>query len=128
MALPKIDPTSTQAWQQLTAHYNQIHNVSLRSLFKEDPKRATDFSIAWEGFFVDYSKNRITQQTMDLLLALANEVGLQQAITAYFGGDTINETEGRSVLHTALRAHRDDTVLVDGQNVVPEVYQVRKKR
>ncbi|MEM8507125.1 MAG: glucose-6-phosphate isomerase [Bacteroidota bacterium] len=127
MALPKIDPTTTTAWQQLNAHFDTVKNLQLTSLFQDDPKRAETFSIQWGNFFVDYSKNRITEETFNLLLQLAKETNLEAAIHAYFSGDSINETEGRAVLHTALRSKKDDTVLVAGKNVVPEVYTIREK-
>lgn len=127
MALPKIDPTTTKAWQHLKVHYDAIKDLRISASFQEDPKRAETFSIEWEGFFVDYSKNRITEETFDLLLQLAREMELEAAIQAYFSGDLINETEGRAVLHTALRAKKGDTVLVDGKNVIPEVFEIREK-
>ncbi len=127
MALPKIDPTTTPSWQQLTAHYEAIKALPLKSLFQNDPKRAETFSIEWDDFLVDYSKNRITEETVQLLLQLAREMQLGTAIEAYFSGDPINETEGRAVLHTALRATREETVMVAGKNVIPEVYEIREK-
>ena len=127
MALSKINPTTTESWKKLQAHFNQIQPQHLRTLFKENPNRASELSIHFEDFFVDYSKNRITQETMDLLLELAEEVKLKEAIDQYFQGENINETEGRAVLHTALRAKSDDSVEVNGKNIVPEVYEVRNK-
>ena len=127
MALPKIDPTTTLSWQQLTAHYDTIKALPLKSLFQNDPKRAETFSIEWDDFLVDYSKNRITEETVQLLLQLADEMQLGTAIEAYFSGDPINETEGRAVLHTALRATPEETVIVAGKNVIPEVYEIREK-
>ena len=84
-------------------------------------------TLLWNDFLVDYSKNRITEKTLKLLFELAEEVGLKEAISSYFKGDAINQTEGRAVLHTALRAKHDDEVHVDGENVVPEVYEVKEK-
>ena len=127
MALSKINPTTTESWKKLQAHFSQLQPQHLKTLFKENPKRASEFSIHFEDFFVDYSKNRITQKTMDLLLELAEEVELKGAIDQYFQGENINETEGRAVLHTALRAKSDDSVEVSGKNIVPEVYEVRNK-
>ncbi|WP_431125012.1 glucose-6-phosphate isomerase [Flagellimonas flava] len=127
MALPKINPTTTQAWKKLQNHFTQTHKTHLRELFANDPQRGTKFSLQWEDFLVDFSKNRITQETVDLLLELAEEVGLKNSIDSYFKGDLINQTEGRAVLHTALRAQKGDEVLVDGQNVVPEVFEVKEK-
>ncbi|WP_435623797.1 glucose-6-phosphate isomerase [Flagellimonas sp.] len=127
MALSKINPTTTESWKKLQTHFDQIRPQHLKTLFKENPNRASQFSIHFEDFFVDYSKNRITQKTLDLLLDLAEEVKLKEAITKYFKGENINETEGRAVLHTALRAKSGDSVEVNGKNIVPEVYEVRNK-
>ncbi|MCL6274053.1 glucose-6-phosphate isomerase [Muricauda sp. 2012CJ35-5] len=127
MALPKINPTTTEAWKNLKNHLDKTQETHLRELFKENPNRGPEFTIAWNDFLVDYSKNRITAETLELLLDLAQEVGLDEGIKNYFGGDEINQTEGRAVLHTALRANKDAEILVDGINVVPEVYEVRKK-
>ncbi|TMU55313.1 glucose-6-phosphate isomerase [Flagellimonas algicola] len=127
MALPKVNPTTTQAWKKLQNHFTQTQKTHLRELFAKDTQRGTKFSMQWEDFLVDFSKNRITQETVDLLLELAEEVGLKSSIDSYFKGDLINQTEGRAVLHTALRAQKEDEVLVDGQNVVPEVFEVKEK-
>ncbi len=127
MALTKIDPTTTEAWKKLKIHFDQLQPQHLKTLFKENPNRAKKFSIQWEDFFIDYSKNRINDETLDLLLDLAREVELEDAISKYFEGDTINATEGRSVLHTALRATPTESIFVDGANIVPEVTQVREK-
>ena len=127
MALKNTDPTNTESWKKLTEHYNNIKKSHLRDFFASDPERAEKFTIKWNDFLVDFSKNRITDETFQLLLQLADEVDLKDAIQKYFGGDAINRTEGRSVLHTALRAQRSDTAFVDGENVVPEVYQVKEQ-
>ena len=125
MSLENINPTTTSAWRKLTEHYNETKEKELKDLFEKDPKRATAFTRQWNDFLLDFSKNRITNTTVTHLLDLAKEVQLPDAITKYFGGDLINETEGRAVLHTALRAGKDDVILVDGVNVVPEIYEVR---
>lgn len=127
MALPKIDPTTTKAWSNLATHYEEIKNQHLKSFFESDPQRAEHFSIAWEDFYVDYSKNIVSEETLQLLLKLAEEVKLKDAIHSYFSGDTINETEGRAVLHTALRSKKGDTVKVGGSNVIEEVYRVKEQ-
>jgi len=127
MSLNSSNPTSTNAWKKLKAHFEQIQKEELKEMFSSDPNRAHNFSITWNDFLVDYSKNRISEETLTLLLELANEVQLTDAIQKYFQGDIINETEGRAVLHTALRAKETDTILVDGQNVIPEVYQVKEQ-
>ncbi|HMB62407.1 MAG TPA: glucose-6-phosphate isomerase [Eudoraea sp.] len=127
MPLENTDPTTTQAWKKLEEHYKESKELHLKELFVADKDRATTFTLEWNDFLVDYSKNLITEKTRSLLLALADEVHLGDAIAKYFGGDIINQTEGRAVLHTALRAGKRDTILVDGINVIPEIYDVRDK-
>ncbi len=126
MSLENTDPTTTNAWKKLQQHYTETKEDILKQHFADAPERAVKFSLQWKDFLVDFSKNRISGETMSLLVELAEEVGLKNAITSYFNGDAINETEGRAVLHTALRAKASDTVMVDGTNVVPEVYAVKK--
>lgn len=127
MALPTINPTTTEAWKKLQKHYQDTKDTHLRELFAADENRGKELSILWNDFLVDYSKNRITDETLKLLLELSDEVGLKAAIKSYFGGELINQTEGRAVLHTALRAKKDDKVLVDGVNIVDEVFEVKEK-
>ena len=127
MPLKSIDPTTTRAWKNLAEHYNEQHQQHLKTLFAQDPERASRFTLQWNDFLVDFSKNRINKETMELLLSLAEEMDLKGAIEKYFGGDLINQTEGRAVLHTALRTPAGGSVLVDGTNVVPEVQEVKKK-
>ncbi|WP_421810285.1 glucose-6-phosphate isomerase [Flagellimonas sp.] len=127
MALPKIDPTTTQSWKKLLAHYQENKDTHLRELFAQDVDRGKKFSLLWEDFLVDYSKNRVTDETLSLLQELAEEVKLKEAMDAYFGGELINQTEGRAVLHTALRAKKGDEVFVDGENIVEEVQAVKEK-
>jgi glucose-6-phosphate isomerase len=122
-----INPTTTVAWEKLQQHFEEIRDVEMKSLFLEDSQRANDLSISWEDFFVDFSKNRITKETQSLLLELAEECGLQEAIQSYYQGEIINRTENRPVLHTALRGEKLDEVLVEGQNVMPEVFDVKAK-
>ncbi|PHN95203.1 glucose-6-phosphate isomerase [Maribacter sp. 6B07] len=126
MALSKINPQQTDIWKKLTAHFEETKGTHLRALFSSDANRAEKFTLQWNDFLFDYSKNRITDETMQLLLQLADEVNLKGAIDDYYTGGHINETEGRAVLHTALRAKKDDEVLVDGVNVMPEVYEVKE--
>jgi len=125
MALPNTNPSSTAAWKAIQEHFETMKTVSMKNMFQEDPSRASKFHIQWNDFLIDYSKNRINQETMDLLLNLANEVHLKEAIAAYFEGEAINRTENRAVLHTALRAPENSVVTVDGQNVIPEIYEVK---
>ena len=127
MALQNTNPTSTAAWKAIQEHFETMKAVSMKKMFLEDPSRASKFHIQWNDFLIDYSKNRINQETMDLLLNLANEVHLKDAIAAYFDGEAINKTENRAVLHTALRAPENAVVNVDGQNVIPEIYEVKNK-
>lgn len=127
MALPKVNPSQTVAWQNIKSHFEKMQATSMKDLFASDAKRAEKFHIQWNDFLVDYSKNIVSQETLDLLLNLANEVDLKQAISSYFQGDIINQTENRAVLHTALRAKESVNVLVDGVNVMPEVYSVKNK-
>jgi glucose-6-phosphate isomerase len=127
MALSSVNPTKTKAWQQLQDHYNSQKNQSIKELFANNKDRAQKFQIQWNDFLVDFSKNNITEETIELLLQLANQTNLQEAIESYFGGENINQTEDRAVLHTALRANSDDVVLVNNQNVLPEIDAVKQK-
>ncbi len=126
MTLPKINPTATKAWSELASHFEASKEKQVKDLFLQDHKRAAKFAIEWKDFYVDFSKNRITDETLSLLLQLADEVHLKEAINNYYEGEKINQTESRAVLHTALRAKKGDTILVDGVNVVPEVYGVKE--
>lgn len=127
MALPSINPTTTKAWKALQDHYQNVKGKHLKELFAEDDNRAANFSVDWNDFYVDYSKNRIDATTKKLLIDLAREVQLGKAIQSYFGGETINATEERAVLHTALRTPANHTVTLDGQNVIPEITVVKNK-
>jgi glucose-6-phosphate isomerase len=127
MALNTINPTETPAWKKLQAHYFEMQKASMTAMFQADTSRTEKFHLKWNDFLVDYSKNRITQETIDLLLELANETGLKNAISDYFGGAIINQTENRAVLHTALRAAASAVINVDGVNVISEVYDVKNK-
>ena len=126
MPLHHIDPTQTQAWAKLAMHYKNTKSTSLKTLFSEDGQRAETFQVRWNEFLFDFSKNLITDDTISLLLELADEVNLRDAIAGYFGGEAINRTEQRAVLHTALRAGKSEVIEVDGTNIVPEVYQVKE--
>ncbi len=130
-ANPKGKPskplTNRKAWGALKAHFNKIRNIHLRELFAQNPKRGEQFSTDALGIFFDYSKNRITEKTLKLLLDLARESGLQAHIDAMFRGDKINITENRAVLHVALRAPKDEKLFVDGKDVVPDVHAVLDK-
>jgi glucose-6-phosphate isomerase len=116
--------TQRPAWRALESHFQQIKNTHLRKLFADDPARGERLTLETEGLYLDYSKNRITDETLRLLLQLAEESGLRARIDAMFRGEAINSTERRAVLHVALRAPRDATITVDGANVVPDVHEV----
>ncbi|MXV14465.1 glucose-6-phosphate isomerase [Hufsiella ginkgonis] len=122
--LPRINFTETDAYLSLSEHFADIAESHIHDLFSEDPDRFNKFSIHFEEILLDYSKNRINETTRTLLVGLANECGLKEAITAMFSGEKINETEGRQVLHTALRNQSNTPVMVDGQDVMPEVNRV----
>ena len=127
MPLQNINPTTTAAWQKLQLHFDTMKTVQMKELFQNDRQRTENFHIEWNDFLIDYSKNIITKETMDLLRELADECDLKDAIQKYFSGDIINQTEKRAVLHTALRAPVSDNIVVDGQNVMNEIYAVKWK-
>ena len=123
-----VEPlTKRKAWKALTAHYQTVRELHLRELFATDLKRGERMTVEAVGLFLDYSKNRVTDETLKLLLELAAECGLRGRIDAMFRGDKINLTEDRAVLHVALRAPKDASIIVDGKNVVPEVHAVLNK-
>ena len=125
MPTSSTDPlTQRPAWKALEAHYQTIKDTHLRELFAQDPRRGERLTLGDAGIYLDYSKNRVTEETIRLLLGLAEECGLRERADAMFRGDKINVTERRAVLHTALRAPREAVIEVDGQNVVPEVHAV----
>jgi glucose-6-phosphate isomerase len=121
---PKINPTSTSAWQALQQHHEEMKTVQMKNLFATNPERYRKFSLSANDFIFDYSKNIINEKTISLLLQLANECGLEDAIKAMFAGEKINATENRAVLHTALRNFSGRPVLNDGKDVMPDVKAV----
>jgi glucose-6-phosphate isomerase len=123
-AITKRPTVRHQAWKDLSTHHKKVKELHLRQLFAEDPKRGTHMTAEAMGLLLDYSKNRITAETVKLLLKLAEESRLRERIDAMFGGEKINITEKRAVLHTALRAPRDASIVVDGENVLPKVHAV----
>ena len=127
MALSTNNPTATNSWKKLEEHFEGIRKTSMQEMFKQDDARTDKFNLQWNDFLIDYSKNIINQETIAYLIELANEMGLKSAIQEYFQGGIINQTENRAVLHTALRSKADSIVEVNGQNVVPEVYEVKEK-
>ena len=124
--MKKNNPTLTSAWKNLTSHFNELKNIEMKQMFA-DGKKAEDFTLNWEDFTVDFSKNRITKKTLGLLFNLASECNLQQSIEDQFSGKKINQTEGRAVLHTAVRAEKNKKIFVDNKDVGPQILEYRKK-
>lgn len=124
MALNTINPTTTNAWNALEQHFQTIQHTSIKELFAQNVNRFEEFSIQYPSLLVDYSKNRINAETIQLLVDLAKEMDVDAAIQQMFEGDVINVTEKRAVLHTALRNRSNEEVLVDGKNVMPEINEV----
>ena len=127
MPLNTINPTQTAAWQKLQAHFDANKDLRMQDLFAQDVQRTEKFHLEWNDFLFDYSKNRITAETMTLLNELAIEMGLSTAIEKYVGGDLINQTENRAVLHTALRSKEMSPLLVDGLDIRTEIASVKAK-
>ncbi len=122
--LARVRFDQTKAYQQLSQHYQQVQHLHLRDLFKKEPQRFDEFSIRFEDILLDYSKNRITSETRTLLIGLAEECGLKAAIEAMYTGESINETENRAVLHTALRNPNTSGIKVNGEEILPDVHRV----
>ncbi|MGB1041905.1 MAG: glucose-6-phosphate isomerase [Tenacibaculum sp.] len=127
MPLQNINPTQTKAWKKLTDHFCEANKYELKELFRKDKNRKENFSVVCDELLLDYSKNRITETTVNLLVELAEEVGLKDAIEKYFSGDKINTTENRAVLHTALRDTTDTPIYVDGKDVKPKIQTALRK-
>jgi glucose-6-phosphate isomerase len=127
MSLESINPTKTVAWKKLESHFELIKDQHMKDWFSINSKRAIEMSIRWEDFFLDYSKNRINEETISLFQDLVDEIKLSDAISKYFNGDKINQTEGRAVLHTALREKSSTEVKVNEQNIIPGVFKVKEK-
>ena len=119
-AVPPSPLPARASWKALAAHHERIRDRHLRTLFAEDPKRGERLAVEAAGLYLDYSKNRVTDETLGLLVRLAEESGLRARTEAMFRGDKINVTEDRAVLHVALRAPRGASIIVDGENVVPQ--------
>src|SRR5215472_4906064 len=124
MTARTLSLTAHPAWKALEAHHRKARELHLRNLFADDPKRGERMTAEAVDIFLDYSKNRITDETLALLLQLAEQSGLRARIDAMFGGEKINVSEGRAVLHVALRAPKGQSILVDGEDVVPQVHTV----
>jgi glucose-6-phosphate isomerase len=127
MAKHIIPLTERPTWNALAAHYDGVARLHLRKIFADDPKRGERMTAEAASLYLDYSKNRITDETLTLLVQLAEQSGLRERIDAMFRGEKINVTENRAVLHVALRAPRDASIVVDGENVVPQVHAVLDK-
>jgi glucose-6-phosphate isomerase len=127
MALNTENPTDKKSWKELQKHYQEMQKASMKEMFQSDASRVEKFNLKWNDFLIDYSKNIVNEETLSLLLKLANESGLRSAIDDYFNGEIINQTESRAVLHTALRAKKTAEINVNGQNVVPEIFDVKSK-
>src|SRR5580692_1725798 len=122
---PNISPRQTKTWAQLEYHFNDvIKGAKMKDLFQAEPNRFANFSLQFDEILFDYSKNIITGETLGLLLQLADECKVKDAMEAMFSGEKINRTEGRSVLHTALRNFSGAPVISDGKDVMPEVFRV----
>ncbi len=127
MALQNTNPTTTNAWQELEHHFQEMKQANMKQLFADDDSRIQKMHIHWNDFLVDYSKNIITTKTLSLLTDLAEQAGLKKAIESYFKGEVINKTENRAVLHTALRAPKSTSVLVDNKNIIDDIFEVKQK-
>ena len=127
MSLKNINPTKTFTWKKLNDHFKEIKDNSIKSYFQEDNLRAENFTIKWEDFYVDFSKNRINNETLDLFNELLDQVELKDAINKYFSGHLINKTENRAVLHTALRAKNDHGIVIDGEEIFSKINNVKNK-
>ena len=127
MALKNSNPTKTKAWEKLIAHYEQIKNVHLKEFTTNQPNRKEEFSLQFQDLEVDFSNNRISEETLQLLLQLAQETDLKDAIQKYFSGDIINVTEDRAVLHTALRDKTNQKIEVNNENIIPEISKTLQK-
>ncbi|TVZ56470.1 glucose-6-phosphate isomerase [Lutibacter sp. Hel_I_33_5] len=127
MALKNTNPTQTKSWSELTTHFHQTKNKTLKELFNDDHQRKEHFSLEFDDLLVDFSKNRITKKTINLLVELAKEVDLKDAIEKQFSGAIINVTENREVLHTALRSNSDEPLLIDGKDIKPKIQSALRK-
>ncbi|HWJ92612.1 MAG TPA: hypothetical protein VNR87_15955, partial [Flavisolibacter sp.] len=124
---PKINPKTTSAWKSLQQHHESMKKVHMRTIFAKDPQRFSKFSFSFEDFLIDFSKNIVTEETLKLLLQLCTECKLHEAIEAMFEGELINETEQRSVLHTALRNFSGKPAYASGKNIMEDVSRVQKQ-
>ena len=127
MTLPRINPLKTKSWEKLKNHFNKIKSTSISDLFVNDPNRFKNFSINFENLLLDFSRNRINDETLDIFEELADEIKLSEAIKSYFNGEKINETEGRGVLHTAVRNQSNNKLIHDGVNIIEKIKTERER-
>ncbi|MEY4703282.1 MAG: hypothetical protein RIR96_1179 [Bacteroidota bacterium] len=125
--LPKINPTQLPVWKELENHYSMMESIHTRTLFSDDPNRFGCFSHEWNDFLFDFSKNKVNKDTLQLLIQLAEQCDLKKAIASMFSGDSINETENRAVLHTALRKPASQSLIVDGKDIIPSIQHVLRQ-
>ena len=126
MSLKKINPTQTSAWKALTSHFNKIKNIEMKEMFSSQ-NRVKDLTINWDDFTVDFSKNRLNDETLELLLDLASQCHLKDSIDKQYIGEKINQTEKRSVLHTAVRTDGNEKIIIENKNIVPSILESRQK-
>ena len=127
MTLPRINPLKTKSWEELKNHFNKIKGTSISDLFVNDPNRFKNFSINFRDLLLDFSRNRINDETLDIFEKLAEEIKLSDAIKSYFNGEKINETEGRGVLHTAVRNQSNNKLIHDGVNIIEKIKTERER-
>jgi glucose-6-phosphate isomerase len=126
MSLKKINPTQTKSWKKLLKHFESIKNKKIEDLLGSR-KSPENFNLVWDDFIIDISKNIIDNTTLELLLELADECNLGDAILKQFRGDSINETENRAVLHTAVRTFKKDSININGKDIIPSIFETREK-
>ena len=127
MSLKSTNPTKTNSWNKLRNHFNDIKNIHINALFADDIDRAEKFSLSWNNFYFDFSKNKINSETINLFNDLLIEIDFKSSIEKYFTGEKINSTESRAVLHTALRAYENQKILVDEKDIIPQIKSVKEK-
>ena len=127
MSLKSTNPTKTNSWNKLRNHFNDIKDIHINALFTDDTDRAEKFSVNWQDFYFDFSKNKINSETINLFNDLLIEIDFKSSIEKYFTGEKINSTESRAVLHTALRASENQKIIVDKKDIIPEIKSVKQK-
>ena len=127
MSLKSINPTETKSWSKLKEHFNDIKDTHINDYFISDSDRYNQLSITFDNFHFDFSKNKINSKTISLFNDLLNEIDLKSSIEKYFGGEKINSTESRPVLHTALRSSENEKIIVDGKNIITDIKKAKAK-